>query len=191
MGRSKGPKKPTKAQFKAQVDNVSPTFTDADWEAEFGEVWNPIFPVDDLRGRGNLPNTPKVWYRSLHTISLLTALGALKPHPLRCTDNGALYVSSGGAESLTPYEGTASSGTPFTAFFAPRPSIGVEVSNDGSDAIQVYLTSKLNANADGGDFTGVGGCTMLTTEKFSWSIEAVAIKITCASSCPVRVQVLA
>jgi len=168
----------------------SSSVSDADWDADFGEIWYPVFPIDDLRGHGNLPNTPKVWYRSLHTISLLTALGDLKPHPLRCTENGALYVTSGGATKLTPYEDTVTSGSPYVALFAPRPTIGVEVSNDGTDSISVQLTPNLSADGKSGDFTGIQGVTILTTEKFSWSIEAVAIRITTMTSAPFRVQAL-
>ena len=189
MARKKAPAKPTMAQFREQMISSS-SVTDADWDADFGEIWYPVFPIDDLRGHGNLPNTPKVWYRSLHTISLMTALGTLKPHPLRCTESGALYVASGGATQLTPYESTVTSGSPYEALFAPRPTFGVEVSNDGSDSISVQLTSNLSADGKSGNFTGVQGVTVLATEKFSWAIEAVAIRITTPSSVAFRVQAL-
>lgn len=182
-------KTPTKSEFRAQY-GAAMSGDDKYWDALWGEVNNPIFPVDDLQAYGNIPNTPKVWYRSLHTISLLTALGTLKPHPLRCTESGALYVASGGSTKLTPYEATVTSGSPYTALFAPRPTQGVEVSNDGTDSISVFLTPNLTQNGQSGDFTGIQGVTVLTTEKFSWAIESVAIKITTPSSCPFRVQAL-
>ena len=72
----------------------------------------------------------------------------------------------------------------------PRPTFGVEVSNDGSDSISVFLTSNLSADGKSGNFTGVQGVTILAGEKFSWSIESVAIRITTPSSVAFRVQAL-
>jgi hypothetical protein len=95
---------PSSAEFDREVAEAM-VEGGVEHKSEWGKVWAPVFPYDDYRAQGNVPNNPEVWYRSLHVFASLCAEGPVKPKALQCDANGILRVTSSGSNnSVEPHE---------------------------------------------------------------------------------------
>jgi hypothetical protein len=95
---------PTDVEFEQQLADEMAA-SGIEYAHEWGKVWRPVFPYDDFRAQGNVPNNPEVWYKSLHVFASLCAEGPTKPKAVVCDDNGRLLTSGSSTNnSIEPHE---------------------------------------------------------------------------------------
>lgn len=60
----------------------------------YGQINQPMFPIDDLRATGPVPNTPDIDPDAFSVVALMTGFGKTKPRVLRLSDEGEMMVAA-------------------------------------------------------------------------------------------------
>ena len=77
----------------------------------------------------------------------------MRPRLVQVNDNGSLQVQREPSTIQRAYESTTISGTPYVALLNNAPVQALDISNDGSAAITLQVSSKLNKAGTAGDYT--------------------------------------